>query len=277
VSSPAIASKVQFANIKTNIGDGSNLVVEYQWLNEASRDAPVAVFLHEGLGSLDMWGDWPQKLCDRLNFRGLVYSRPGYGRSTPYFDGRRWPVDYHVEQVSNILPNLLDAAGVTESERQEMWVIGHSDGATIALLYAAMFPNDVGHVVSIGPHIFVEDLTIDGVIAAGRAYSTTPLRDRLSRYHDDVDAVFYGWHDTWSSRVFQAKWNIVDQLAQIRAPLLLVQGSNDTYGSMSQIHAISGEIPHAKILAIPNCDHWPHREATNILNDGIAQFALGKF
>lgn len=270
---PATTSKNHFARIPTEMGTNRELSVEYRWINSELKDSPTAVFLHEGLGSMDMWGNWPETLCNRLNFRGLVYSRPGYGQSTPYSYGRHWPFDYHVEQTCNILPRMLNAVGLTETERKRMWVVGHSDGATIALLYAATFPSAVGHVVSIAPHVFVEDVTISGVIAAGLAYKTSTLRARLSRYHADVDTVFYGWHDTWSSQAFKEHWSIVDQLASIRTPLLLVQGTDDSYGTMSQIHAISSVMPDAKILTIPNCNHSPHREEAHILTEAIARFS----
>ena len=116
------------------------LRLEYQWLNADHTNAPVAVFLHEGLGSISMWKDWPQKLCEQLGFRGLVYSRPGYGGSTPRAAGVKWPVDFLQRQAQDVLPALLDVLGIDTTERARMWVIGHSDGGSIALLYAAAFP-----------------------------------------------------------------------------------------------------------------------------------------
>jgi pimeloyl-ACP methyl ester carboxylesterase len=140
-----------------------SLRLEYQWLNADQSDAPVAVFLHEGLGSIAMWKDWPQKLCEQLGFRGLVYSRPGYGGSTPRAAQTKWPVDYMQRQAHDVLPALLDVLAMDNAERARMWVIGHSDGGSIALLYAAAFPHALGGVIAIAPHVFVEDMSVNAI------------------------------------------------------------------------------------------------------------------
>ncbi|TAL99729.1 MAG: alpha/beta fold hydrolase [Paraburkholderia sp.] len=251
----------------------SALSIEYRWIGVERADAPLAVFLHEGLGSIAMWKDWPQALCERLGMRGLVWSRPGYGRSTPRPHDVKWPVDYLSHQARDVLPALLDALGVSAAQRERMWLIGHSDGGTIALLYAAFFPHALGAAVVIAPHVFVEDISIEGIAETKLAYATTSLRDKLARYHDDVDSAFYGWSDIWLSPAFRS-WNIVDQLGTIRAPLLVVQAIDDHYGTLAQIDAIGDAVPHARVQALAQGGHSPHRDAPEPLDDAIAQFVL---
>lgn len=249
----------------------SALNIEYRWLNTQLTDAPLAVFLHEGLGSVAMWKDWPQTLCDALGTRGLVYSRPGYGRSTPRAHDVKLPVDFMSVQAREILPALLDALHVGADERRCMWVIGHSDGASITLHYAAAFPDALAGAVAIAPHVFVEDVSVESIAEAKTAYEKQDLRNRLARHHDDVDSAFYGWNDVWLSDAFRS-WSIVDELENIRCPLLAVQGHDDHYGTMAQIDTIAQRVPHARLAKLDNCGHSPHREATQALNEAIVSF-----
>ncbi|WP_205806474.1 alpha/beta hydrolase [Burkholderia sp. Ac-20365] len=247
------------------------LDIEYRWLNAHLADAPLAVFLHEGLGSVAMWKNWPQTLCDRLGMRGLVYSRPGYGRSTPRPHHVKLPVDFMSVQARDILPALLDALDVSAEERKRMWVIGHSDGGSITLLYAAAFPDALSGAVVIAPHVFVEDISVASIAEAKTAYEQTDLRSKLARHHDDVDSAFYGWNDIWLSDVFRS-WRIVDELGCIRCPLLAVQGYDDHYGTMAQIDTIAQHAPQTQLTKLDNCGHSPHRDAPQALNDAIVQF-----
>jgi pimeloyl-ACP methyl ester carboxylesterase len=251
--------------------DRPALVVEYQWVNPHLHDAPLAVFLHEGLGSVAMWKDWPQSLCDRLRMCGLVYSRPGYGRSTPRPHEIKLPVDYLSRQAHDILPALLDTLGIVAAERRRMWIIGHSDGGSIALLYASAFADALAGAVVIAPHIFVEDVSVAGIAETRIAYEQKNLRDRLARYHADVDSAFYGWCDIWLDPAFRT-WNIAGQLRAIHCPLLAVQGCDDRYGTMAQIDGIADEVPHTHVAKLANCGHSPHAEAPEALNDAIAAF-----
>ena len=185
--------------------DGRATTLEYAWVepayapvaNDAPRreaaDVPLVVFLHEGLGSLSMWKDYPQRLCDACGCRGLVYSRTGYGRSTPRRPGERWPVDFMHRQAQGVLPRLFDRLGVG-ADADPPWLLGHSDGGSIALIYAASFPDAVAGVVAVAPHIFVEDVSIASIVAARDAYGATNLRARLARYHDDPDSAFFCWN-----------------------------------------------------------------------------------
>ena len=254
-------------------GDRGPLSIECQWIHPDRTEAPVALFLHEGLGSIAMWRRWPRQLCDRLGMRGLVYSRPGYGRSTPRAHEEKWPVDYLSRQARDVLPALLDALGIDETQRQRMWLIGHSDGASIALLYAAAFPRQLAGAVVLAPHVFVEDVSVQGIEETKRAYEQTDLREKLSRYHADVDSAFYGWSDIWLAPAFRA-WNIVEPLATIERPLLAVQAHDDHYGTMAQLDAIGQAVEHAHLCKLPFGGHSPHRDAGEMLDDAIVQFVL---
>ena len=260
----------RFAELPATATRGA-LSIEYRWIDAARADAPLAVFLHEGLGSIEMWRDWPQALCARLGMRGLVWSRPGYGRSTPRPHDVRWPVDFLSRQAHDVMPALLDALGVDASARERMWVIGHSDGASIALLYAARFPSALAGAVVIAPHVFVEALSIEGIAHTRALYESGDLRAKLARYHDDVDSAFYGWNDIWLSQDFQA-WRIDDALRTIRCPLLAVQAHDDYYGTMAHLDAIAAQVPHARVHALAHGGHSPHRDAPDALNDAIARF-----
>jgi pimeloyl-ACP methyl ester carboxylesterase len=250
------------------------LRLEYRWLNAELREAPIAVFLHEGLGSISMWKNWPQTVCDRLGLRGLVYSRPGYGHSTPRPHDTTWPVDYMSIQAHDVLPALLDALGLDADERRRMWLIGHSDGASITLLYASAFPDALAGAVVIAPHVFVEDIAVEGIAATTVAYQTTEMRARLARYHADVDSAFYGWSDIWLSPLFRT-WRIVDALPAIRCPLLAVQAHDDHYGTMVQVETIAKLVPDAECLQLDQGGHSPHRDDPEILTQAIVSF-IGK-
>lgn len=268
------ATTSQFAMLDATVTHDA-LRIEYQWLNAALSAAPLAVFLHEGLGSIAMWREWPQQLCDQLGMRGLVYSRPGYGRSTPRPHDVVWPVDYLAIQAREILPALLDTLGVDAVQRKRMWLIGHSDGGSIALHYAALFPDQLAGAVVVAPHVFVEDISLQGIAQTRTAYEETELRERLSRYHDDVDSAFYGWSDIWSSPAFRT-WNMVDALRAIRCPLLAVQGHDDHYGTMAHLDAIAGQVPHAQLAKLDACGHSPHRDAPDALNAAITSFVAAR-
>ena len=271
MQNPAIATTdSKFAELPATAAHGP-LRLEYRWVNETASDAPIAVFLHEGLGSIAMWRDWPQALCARLGMRGLVYSRPGYGRSTPRPHGVKWPVDFMTAQARDILPALLDALAIGMKERRRMWVIGHSDGGSIALLYAALHPDALAGMVAVAPHVFVEDISVSSIAQTKQLYESTDLRSKLSRYHADVDSAFYGWNDIWLNPAFRA-WNITGELVSIEKPLLAVQGHDDNYGTMAQIDTIAACVPHAQRVKLESCGHSPHRDAPDALNDAISAF-----
>jgi pimeloyl-ACP methyl ester carboxylesterase len=270
------APATSFAELPAKHGREA-LRIEYQWLNADNAittdetRAPVVVFLHEGLGSIAMWKDWPKKLCEQLGFRGLVYSRPGYGASTPREAGVKWPVDFMYQQAHDVLPALLDTIGIEPAERARMWVIGHSDGGSIALLYAAAFPDALAGVVTIAPHVFVEDVSVDAIAGTTVQYTRGDLRSKLSRYHADVDSAFYGWNDIWLDPEFR-HWNITNLLSSIQCPLLAVQGDADEYATMAQIDTIASHVSQARLTKLPDCGHSPHRQRPDMLDAAIVAF-----
>lgn len=264
------STESRFADLPATATHGP-LRLEYRWLDCARTDAPIAVFLHEGLGSLAMWRNWPQTLCEAAGLRGLLYSRPGYGRSTPRPPHVKWPIEYMHHEAHAVLPELLDTLGVGADERARMWVIGHSDGASIALLYAGAFADALAGAVVIAPHVMVEQFSIDGIAQAKVAYEQGDLRTKLARYHDDVDSAFYGWNDAWLDPAFR-QWDIGAALAQIRCPLLAVQGCDDEYGTMAHIDIIEAAAPQARIVRLPRCGHSPHRDVPRLLNREITRF-----
>jgi pimeloyl-ACP methyl ester carboxylesterase len=247
--------------------DGRPQRLEYAWVGGAHGDAPVIVFLHEGLGSLAMWKDFPQALCAAAGARGLVFSRYGYGRSTPRPAAEKWPVEFMHVQAERVLPALFAKLGLGRPP----WLYGHSDGGSIALLHAAAFPERVAGLVAVAPHVFVEDVSVASIEAARVAYTGTDLPQRLARYHADADLAFRGWHDIWLDPAFRA-WNIEDCLARIRCPVLAVQGEDDEYGTMAQIDAIARGVPHARLLKLPACRHSPHRDQPAALTEAVVAF-----
>jgi pimeloyl-ACP methyl ester carboxylesterase len=270
VAAVATPTASRFAELPATASHGP-LRIEYRWLNPTAANAPIVVFLHEGLGSIAMWRDWPQTLCERLGMRGLVYSRPGYGLSTPRPHHVKWPVHFMTDQARDILPALLDALAIDTRERRRMWVVGHSDGGSIALLYAALCPNALAGAVVIAPHVFVEDISVRSIAETKQLYETTDFRAKLSRYHADVDSAFYGWNDIWLNPAF-SQWSITAELASIRQPLLAIQGHDDNYGTLAQIDTIAAQVPHAQLVKLDACGHSPHRDAPAKLNDAITAF-----
>ncbi len=258
---------VAFAEIEHQ---GRRTQIEYQWIPAAKLDAPVILFLHEGLGSLSMWRDFPTRLCEAAGCRGLVYSRPGYGRSTPRATEEAWGVDFMHRQARDVLPAFLAAVGVEPSETA-LWLFGHSDGGSISLLYASAFPDRLAGAIVVAPHIMVEDLTIENIVKAKEAYLTTDLPKKLGRHHASADSAFWGWNDIWLHPPFR-DWSIEAELAPISRPLLAVQGVDDEYGTMEQIHGIVRCLPHAEMLELPDCGHSPHRDQPDRLIEAVSAF-----
>lgn len=227
-------------------------------------DAPPLVFLHEGLGSVAMWRDFPQQVADATGCEAIVYSRFGYGRSEP-LPGRR-PVSYMHEEALVVLGAFCDALGL-----REPILVGHSDGASIALIHAGVAGRRLGGVVVMAPHIFVEAISISSIEAAGRAWQTTDLRDRLARYHADVDGAFRGWNEVWLDPAFRA-WNIEEFLPRIACPILAIQGEDDEYGTMAQIDGIAAQAADVDLVRLADCRHSPHKDQPAAVIEAIAAF-----
>ena len=234
-------------------------------------DQPTLVFLHEGLGSVALWRDWPARLCQHLGMPGLVYSRQGYGQSQPRADVRgagRLHSDYMHREALEVLPELLRKAGI---ERPVL--LGHSDGGTIALLHAAHHP--VSACIVMAPHVMVEDVSIQSIQAAREAYENGALRQRLAPFHADVDNAFWQWNDIWLSDAFRS-YDIRQEISAIQAPLLAIQGEDDPYGTMAQIDDIASAVPHAQRVKLPRCGHSPHRDQPEALAQAIGDFWLSR-
>jgi pimeloyl-ACP methyl ester carboxylesterase len=234
---------------------GRPVQIELAWVGVPDSSAPLLVFLHEGLGSVSMWRDFPARLCGALGWRGLVYSRPGYGQSTPRAAGERWGTDFMHRQAEELLPALLDALAV----QGRYALFGHSDGGSIALLHAAHAPQRVAAAVVLAPHILVEEFGLASIRQARQQYLHGDLHRRLARHHADVDSAFFGWNDIWLAPAF-ARWNISARLPYIRCPVLAVQGTEDAYGTLAQIDGIAAALPGTRLLTLPACGHSPHRD-----------------
>ncbi len=249
---------------------GSQVRIEYRWIGRERRGRPLLVFLHEGLGSVAMWKAFPQQLCDAGNFRGLVYSRPGYGRSTPRPSGERWPVGYMHAQAQELLPALLDALGLDVLGADKPWLFGHSDGGSIALIHAATRAQRTAGLVVVAPHIRVEEFGLRSIREARDLYDTG-LRERLAPYHDDVDSAFWGWNQVWLDPAFAA-WTIEADLLRIGCPVLAVQGLDDEYGTLEQIRGISRRVAACRRVELPRCGHAVHRDQPARLIDETIRF-----
>ena len=249
---------------------GRAVRIEHQWVARGDRQRPLIVFLHEGLGSLAMWRDFPAQLCAAVGARGLVWSRPGYGRSTPRAPEEAWDLDFMHRQAHEVMPALFEAVGL-DAAQDRPWLFGHSDGGSIALLHAARFAGRVAGLVVVAPHILVEDVSVSSIERARVAYRDTDLRQRLSRYHDDPDSAFWGWNRVWLQPSFKA-WSIEEEIAAIRCPLLAVQGLDDEYGTLEQIRGIARRVPQTRLLELPDCGHSPHRDQPATLTRETAAF-----
>jgi pimeloyl-ACP methyl ester carboxylesterase len=225
---------------------------------------PTIVLLHEGLGSVAHWRDFPQQLAAATRCTVVAYSRRGYGASDP-LDGPREP-DYMHREATEVLPDLLDALAI---ERPILF--GQSDGASIAIVFAGTFPDRVRALVLEAPHVFVEEISVRSIAAAREAWETTDLRARLARYHDHVDDAFRGWNDIWLDPRFR-DWNIEAEAARITCPILVIQGENDEYGTLAQVESIATRAPRMQALMLPDAGHSPHRDAVRTVVDRVATF-----
>jgi pimeloyl-ACP methyl ester carboxylesterase len=244
--------------------------LELQQIDGPSGRAPL-VFLHEGLGSVSLWTQrgksWPQALCEASGRAGLVYSRRGYGQSDPVPDVRgsgRLAPDYMHREAWEVLPALLDTLQI-----QTPVLLGHSDGASIALLHASRHP--VSAAIVMAPHLMVEDIAVQAIAQATTAFESGGLRDRLARHHADVDSAFWQWNDVWLSQAFRS-FDIRPDCARIRAPLLAIQGLGDEYGTMAQLDALALAAPQTQQLRLADCGHSPQRDQPEYTLQAVTGF-----
>ncbi len=245
------------------IGDSD---LEYRLIGPQPSQAPTVLMLHEGLGSAALWGDFPQSLQSATGMGVFVYSRAGYGASSPVTLPR--PLDYMSREALDVLPALLDQIGF-----QRGVLLGHSDGASITAIYAgATGDHRLRGVVLIAPHFVVEDVSINSIAEIRKAYETSDLRAKLARWHQNVDNAFYGWNDAWLDPDFR-RWDISDYLAYIRVPVAIVQGEGDQYGTIRQIEIAQEECYcPVDVTLIPQSGHSPQREAPEETLATVSEF-----
>jgi pimeloyl-ACP methyl ester carboxylesterase len=245
----------------------NNSDLEYRMIGPGPEAAPTIVMLHEGLGSAALWGDFPDRLQAATGAGVFIYSRSGYGASTSVTLPR--PLDYMHFEALEVLPRLLEQIGFRRG-----LLLGHSDGASIAAIYAGAHQDHrVQGVAMIAPHFIVEDISVESIADIKQAYETTDLKSKLGRWHKDVDNAFYGWNGAWLDPEFR-NWDISEYLAYIRVPVAIVQGRDDRYGTMRQIEIAQEECYcPVDVTVIPDAGHQPHREAPKATLDAVAEFA----
>jgi pimeloyl-ACP methyl ester carboxylesterase len=244
--------------------DGCRL--QYQWHGPPTSEAPTLVFLHEGLGSISRWRDFPAALCARLGWSGLVYDRQGYGGSDP-FHAPLSPRFMHDEAL-RVLPRVLEAFDIGRPI-----LFGHSDGASIALIYAGAEPHAPAALILEAPHVFVEPITVSSIAAIRDAYRSTDLRARLERHHGtNADTLFESWAATWLSDEFRS-WNVEEYLPKITCPTLVIQGNDDQYGTTRQVDAVAaGVSAPVNTVLLDACGHSPHIDQRNAVEAVSTEF-----
>ena len=239
--------------------------LEYYWTRLPAAGETVLVFLHEGLGSASLWRDFPAAVASATGYPALVYSRYGYGGSDIFGEPRG--VDYMHHEALEVLPALRAAFGIDDAV-----LVGHSDGASIALIHAGARQWPVRALALEAAHVFVEDESIAGIEAAKVAYQSTDLPQRLGRHHTEPDKTFFGWNDIWLDPAFRA-WNIEEYLAAIDCPTLVIQGEDDEFGTIAQVAAIRDQATgRVETRVLDACGHSPHRDQPNQTLDAIAGF-----
>src|SRR5262245_1505707 len=238
--------------------------LETRWVEAGPENASTIVLLHDALGSAAVWKDFPERLAEETGSNVLVYSRYGHGNSDVLSDERT--IDYIHYEGEVVLPELLDKFQISSP-----LLLGHSDGASIAITYAGKYHDRVSGLILMAPHVFVEDVTVRGVIDAGVAYRSADLKQKLSRYHCDPDGIFHAWHNMWIDPNFK-DWNIESYLSSICCPSLLIQGEHDGYGTVAQLETIRSHVPESEMFLLQGCGHSPYREKPEATLHRIAQF-----
>lgn len=256
------------ASVKTETHTVNGVALEVvRWLPETGEASlPALILLHEGLGSVSLWRDFPLLLADRLGCEVIAYSRAGYGQSDPVILPRS--TRYMHDEAFDVLPQLIKSLGVPRPV-----LLGHSDGGSIALICSGGTDVELAGMIVMAPHIKVEKITVDSIAKAKIAWQETDLPERLGKHHADVDSAFKGWNDIWLEPEF-LQWNIECFLSKIKVPVLAVQGEDDEYGSMTQIDGIKSQAPQTKLLKLEKCRHSPHKDQTAAVLDAIEQFYI---
>ncbi|HUN70625.1 MAG TPA: alpha/beta hydrolase [Burkholderiales bacterium] len=241
--------------------------LEYAWIEGAGAALPTLVFLHEGLGSIRQWRDFPARVAQATGCRALVYDRYGYGNSDVLREPRVG-VEFMHDGALNELPELLENLNIAKPI-----LIGHSDGASIALIYAGTY--EVRGVAVMAPHVFIEDVCVDSIGKAAAQFETSGLRQGLAKYHRDARKTFHLWADAWLDPAFR-NWNIEEYLPRIKCPLLAIQGEADEYGTMAQLDAIARQAGgRCELLKLPDCGHSPHKDQPERTLQAVVNFVRG--
>jgi pimeloyl-ACP methyl ester carboxylesterase len=241
--------------------------LEYCAWGGSAAEKPAIILLHEGLGSVGLWRKFPEELAERTGYSVFAYSRAGYGQSDPEYK-LPWPLDYMTREAVEVLPAVLDAIGFRRGI-----LLGHSDGASIAAIYAGSVKDfRVRGLCLMSPHFFTEPAGLAAIAETKIQFEVNGLRDRLARYHADVDTVFWGWNGVWMDPGFE-RWNIEDSIAYLRVPVLAIQGLDDQYGTLAQIDALThGSYAPVDTVLLENCKHSPHIEQPERTLTAVSEF-----
>jgi pimeloyl-ACP methyl ester carboxylesterase len=244
--------------------------IAYEWVGEPASGKPTLVFLHEGLGSIRQWRDFPHKVAAATGCRALVYDRYGYGQSEGLQEARR-TVRFMHDEALHALPDLLKALAI-----ENPLLIGHSDGASIALIHAGA-GDGVRGVLAMAPHVFIEPICLTSIDKAAQTFESTDLAQRLGRYHRDARKTFYGWADVWLDAEFKG-WDIRDDyLPTVRSPVLAIQGYDDKYGTMAQLDEIARRVKApCELLKLKDCGHAPFRDQPERTLEAVVRFATAR-
>jgi pimeloyl-ACP methyl ester carboxylesterase len=244
---------------------GAKLFIKTIDYSGGAADSPEFVFLHEGLGCVDQWKDFPEKILKKFGGKGVIYDRQGYGRS----GSRKYDFDFnylHTEAIE-ILPRVIDLVGF-----KNPYLVGHSDGGSIALIFAGNYSDFAKGVITEAAHVMVEDETVSGVLAAMEDFEQNGLRRALEKYHGEkTESVFENWSQTWTAENFRY-WNIDMFLKRIKCPVLAIQGKDDKYGTIEQLHKIESIVKTAETCFLEECGHTPHRDQEEMLISKIEKF-----
>ncbi len=243
--------------------DGATLAVHEVHIDETR---PTIIFLHDSLGCIELWRDFPAKLGEATNCNVLIYDRLGYGKSSPFANAER--DNSYMKKEADVLHLLIEQCGIKNAI-----LFGHSDGGSIALIAAAKYPENIRAVITEGAHIFVDDITLKGISEAEETYRSTNLKERLQKYHGDkTEAMFWAWAKTWLTDTFRS-WNIEAFLPNIQCPVLIIQGINDEFGTEAQVDGIINQVTGKAVkLMIPGIGHTPHKEAREEVMKKSADF-----
>jgi pimeloyl-ACP methyl ester carboxylesterase len=244
----------------------NGVALEYACYGPSPKQAPTIVMLHEGLGCVALWRDFPKRVAQRTGMGVFVWSRQGYGQSDPADLPR--PLDFMTREALDVLPHVLDQIGFRRGI-----LFGHSDGATIAAIYAgSVSDHRVRGLMLMAPHFFTEPAGLAAIEQAHHDFDTGTMKARMGKYHRDPEATFRGWNDAWLAAGFK-DWNVAEVIDYLRVPVLAIQGAQDQYGTLAQIHEIEARIySPLEIEILDDCRHAPHFEQTKQTLDAVVEF-----